>query len=78
MDRFSEIPKSECRVLAACHHQPLCGRGDVDVDVGGKDNVDAGDDGKNGDEYDVDYYDEQVDDCDDVENMIDSSLFLKR
>ena len=58
MDRFSEIPKSKCGVLAACHHQPLRGRGDVDGD--GKDNVDAGDDGKNGDEYDVDYYDEQV------------------
>ena len=32
VDRFSEIPKSKCGVLAACHHQPLCGRGDVDVD----------------------------------------------
>ena len=47
MDRFSEIPKSKCGVLAACHHQPLCGLGDVDVD--GEDNVDVADDDENSD-----------------------------
>ena len=43
VDRFSEIPKSKCGVLAACHHQPLCGCGDVD----GEDKVDDGDDDEN-------------------------------
>ena len=45
MNRFSEIPKSECRVLAACHHQSLCGR--AHVDVNGEDKVDDGDDDEN-------------------------------
>ena len=72
MDRFSKIPKSKCRVLAACHNQPLCGRGDVDVGVRGDvdvdvgDNVDATDDDKNG-EGDVDDKD-KVDGGDDDEN----------